>query len=203
MVSSSSEYKGGFHDIRNSICDVVVIARLLNATLVMPEFQSTTSSKGIRRKKEVPLFIVTYSTSPNYYLRHVLPVLKGHSVVELAVADGGCLQLEHPPLETRKSNLEVVDLVIAMRHTLDWIARNLKMRKGEKGTDMVWLDRHSCGHRNHGDMGTTATSIRDSEESVMQFHFSYRLQGSGRPFIAFDLGMTRDALAYHGCSELL
>lgn len=69
--------QGGFHEIRNSvrikcsscvfninlwivvcmianillifqICDVVVISRLLNATLVIPEIQSTTSSKGIR-----------------------------------------------------------------------------------------------------------------------------------------------------------
>ena len=30
------------------ICDVVVVSRLLNATLAMPEIQSTTSSKGIR-----------------------------------------------------------------------------------------------------------------------------------------------------------
>lgn len=68
--------QGGFHEIRNSvrvkcssciicyrcvtkliwlpslvdfqICDVVVISRLLNATLVIPEIQSTTRSKGIR-----------------------------------------------------------------------------------------------------------------------------------------------------------
>lgn len=30
----------------------------------------------------------------------------------------------------------------------------------------------------------------------------YRLRASGRPFIAYDPGMTRDALAYHGCAEL-
>ena len=69
--------QGGFHEIRNSvrlfwypfhsfflhyisivfvhlfflitqIADVVVVARLLNATLVIPEILSTTSSKGIR-----------------------------------------------------------------------------------------------------------------------------------------------------------
>ncbi|WJX75580.1 hypothetical protein P8452_59100 [Trifolium repens] len=39
--------QGDFHEIRNSIADVVVVARLLNATLAMPEIQSTTSSKGI------------------------------------------------------------------------------------------------------------------------------------------------------------
>ena len=30
------------------ICDLVVIARLLNATLVIPELQSSLQSKGIR-----------------------------------------------------------------------------------------------------------------------------------------------------------
>lgn len=31
---------------------------------------------------------------------------------------------------------------------------------------------------------------------------SVRLRAPGRPFIAFDPGMTRDALAYYGCAEL-
>ncbi|KAJ4873636.1 Armadillo-like helical protein [Raphanus sativus] len=39
--------QSGFHEIRNSIPDVVAVSRLLNATLVIPEIQSTTSSKGI------------------------------------------------------------------------------------------------------------------------------------------------------------
>lgn len=31
---------------------------------------------------------------------------------------------------------------------------------------------------------------------------NFRLRAPGRPYIAFDPGMTRDALAYHGCAEL-
>lgn len=41
---------GGFDKIRSSICDLVVIARLLNATLVVPEFQQSVRSKGISQK---------------------------------------------------------------------------------------------------------------------------------------------------------
>ncbi|KAH6793438.1 O-fucosyltransferase family protein [Perilla frutescens var. hirtella] len=41
------------------ICDVVVVARLLNATLVIPEIQSTTSSKGI--STEFKSFAYLYS----------------------------------------------------------------------------------------------------------------------------------------------
>lgn len=41
----------------------------------------------------------------------------------------------------------------------------------------------------------------------IMFHYayfvcSYRLRASGQPFIAYDPGMTRDALAYYGCEEL-
>ena len=49
--------------------------------------------KGARRKKEIPSFKVFNSQSPYYYLHHVLPVLKRHSVAELVVSDGGCLQV--------------------------------------------------------------------------------------------------------------
>lgn len=50
--------------------------------------------KGARRKKEIPSFKVPSSASPYFYLHHVLPVLNKHSVVELVVPDGGCLQVQ-------------------------------------------------------------------------------------------------------------
>ncbi|KAL0343756.1 UNVERIFIED_CONTAM: O-fucosyltransferase 27 [Sesamum angustifolium] len=187
--------RGGFHEIRNSICDAVLVARLLNATLVIPEIQSTTSSKGIstqfksfaylynedhfiaalaeyirivktlpkdlkgaRRKKEIPSFKVPNSASPYFYLHHVLPVLSRHSVVELVVPDGGCLQALLPP------------------HLEEY-------------------QRLRCRVAFH------ALKFRD-EVQELSTKILYRLRGSGRPFIAYDPGMTRDALAYHGCAEL-
>uniref|UniRef100_A0A6N2KTQ5 O-fucosyltransferase family protein n=1 Tax=Salix viminalis TaxID=40686 RepID=A0A6N2KTQ5_SALVM len=41
---------GGFEKIRSSICDLVTISRLLNATLVIPEIQESLQSKGISYK---------------------------------------------------------------------------------------------------------------------------------------------------------
>ncbi|XAR51612.1 hypothetical protein NMG60_11006288 [Bertholletia excelsa] len=187
--------RGGFHEIRNSICDVVLVSRFLNATLVIPEIQSTTSSKGIssefksfaylynedqfiaalandikivkslpknlkgaRKKKEIPSFRVSYSTSPYFYLHHVLPVLSKHSVVELVVSDGGCLQAILPP------NLDE-------------------------------YQRLRCRVAFH--------ALRFREEvQELAFKILNRLRAPGRPFIAYDPGMTRDALAYYGCAEL-
>ncbi|XP_052195735.1 O-fucosyltransferase 27 isoform X2 [Diospyros lotus] len=187
--------RGGFHEIRNSICDVVVVSRLLNATLVIPEILSTTSSKGIssefksfpylynedefvaalakdvrivkslpknlkgaRRKKEIPMFKVSYSTSPNFYLQRVLPVLNRHSVVELVVSDGGCLQAVLPP------------------HLEEF--QRLRCR----------VAFHALRFRQE---------VQDLATRILN-----RLRAPGRPFIAYEPGMTRDALAYYGCAEL-
>lgn len=187
--------QGGFHEIRNSICDVVVVARFLNATLVIPEIQSTTSSKGIssqfksfaylynedqfmaalskdvkvvktlpknlkglRRKKNIPVFKVPYSASPYYYKHHVLPILKKHLVVELVVSDGGCLQAILPP------DLEEYQ---RLRCRVAFHALRFRQEVQELATEIL-----------------------------------HRLRAPGQPFIAFDPGMTREALAYHGCAEL-
>ncbi|XP_061344256.1 O-fucosyltransferase 27-like [Gastrolobium bilobum] len=187
--------QGGFYEIRNSICDVVVVSRLLNATLAMPEILSTTSSKGIssqfksfaylyneeqfvlslakdvkvvrtlpknlkgaRRKKEIPVFKVPNSASPFYYLHHVLPILKKHSVVELVISDGGCLQAILPP-------------------------------------DFEEYQRLRCRVSFH------ALQFRQ-EVQELSAKILQRLRAPGHPFIAFDPGMTRESLAYHGCAEL-
>lgn len=187
--------RGGFHEIRSAICDAVVISRLLNATLVIPEIQSTTSSKGIstefksfaylynedqfmaalskdinvvktlpkslkgaRRKKEIPSFKVPNSATPYFYLHNVLPVLTKHSVVELVVSDGGCLQAILPPslVEYQRLRCRVAFHALRLRQEVQELA----------------------------------TKILN------------RLRAPGRPFIAYDPGMTRDALAYYGCAEL-
>lgn len=49
--------------------------------------------KGARRTKKIPMFRVSSSASPYFYLHNVLPVLNKHSVVELVISDGGCLQV--------------------------------------------------------------------------------------------------------------
>ncbi|KAK1310207.1 Uncharacterized protein QJS10_CPA08g01810 [Acorus calamus] len=187
--------QGDFHEIRSAICDAVVIARLLNAILVIPELQSTTSSKGVsssfksfaylynedqfivalardvmivktlpknfkteRRKRNIPVFKVSYSASPSFYVEKVLPVLKQHSVVELAVSNGGCLQAILPP-------------------------------------ELEEYQRLRCRVAFHG-------LIFRQEVQELGLKILQRLRSSGRPFLAYYAGITKDALAYHGCAEL-
>ncbi|KAL0360280.1 UNVERIFIED_CONTAM: protein EMBRYO SAC DEVELOPMENT ARREST 30, partial [Sesamum radiatum] len=45
-----AKIRGGFEKIRTSICDLVTVSRLLNATLVIPEILESTQSKGISSK---------------------------------------------------------------------------------------------------------------------------------------------------------
>lgn len=49
--------------------------------------------KVAKRNNDVPVFTVRFSTSPDFYLKSVLPMLKRHSIVEILVPDGGCLQV--------------------------------------------------------------------------------------------------------------
>ncbi|KAM7279640.1 hypothetical protein ACFE04_006774 [Oxalis oulophora] len=187
--------QGGFHEIRNSISDVVAVARLLNATLVMPEILSTTSSKGIssqfksfaylfnedqfmvaltkdvnvvktlpkhlkwaRRKKEIPSFRVPYTASPYYYLHNVLPMLQKHSLVQLVIPNGGCLQAILPPQFEEYQRLRCRVSYHALRFRQE---------------------------------------VQELATKILQ-----RLRAPGKPFIAYDTGLTREALAYHGCAEL-
>ncbi|KAK4759661.1 hypothetical protein SAY87_022792 [Trapa incisa] len=187
--------QGGFHEIGNSISDAVAVSRLINATLVVPEIQSTTSSKGIssdfksfsylyneeqfisalakdvnviktlpkglkcaRKEKKIPLFRVPYRASPYFYLHHVLPVLNKHSVVELVISNGGCLQAILPPQfeEYQRLRCRVAFHALRFREEVEELAAKILQR----------------------------------------------LRSPGRPYIAYDPGMTREALAYYGCAEL-
>lgn len=83
----SSQFKS-FAYLYNEDQFIFSLAKDVKVVRTLPKYL-----KGARRKKEIPVFKVPHSASPFYYLRHVLPVLKKHSVVELVVSNGGCLQV--------------------------------------------------------------------------------------------------------------
>lgn len=186
---------GGFEKIRTSICDLVAVARLLNATLVIPEIQQSLQSKGIssnfksfpylydeehfmealasdviivknlpsnlmegRKRKQYPIFKAHGSSSPNFYLREVLPKLKSAKVIGLMLNDGGCLQATLPSslAEYQRLRCRVAFHVLRFRAEIMEVAHQMVAR----------------------------------------------LRGSGQPYLAYHPGLKRETLAYHGCAEL-
>lgn len=88
IYACSSQFKS-FAYLYNEDQFVLALAKDVKVVKTLPK-----NLKGARRKKEIPSFKVPHSASPYYYLHYVLPVLKKHSVVELVVSDGGCLQVK-------------------------------------------------------------------------------------------------------------
>lgn len=87
-TTCSSQFKS-FAYLYNEDQFMAALAKDVNIVKTLPK-----NLKGARRKKEIPTFNVPHSASPYFYLHHVLPVLNRHSVVELVVSEGGCLQVK-------------------------------------------------------------------------------------------------------------
>lgn len=83
----SSEFKS-FAYLYNEDQFMAALAKDVNIIKTLPK-----NLKEARRKKKIPLYRVPSSASPYFYRHQVLPMLRKHSVVELVVSDGGCLQV--------------------------------------------------------------------------------------------------------------
>ncbi|KAH7426267.1 hypothetical protein KP509_11G093000 [Ceratopteris richardii] len=185
--------KGGFHEIRSSICDLVVVARLLNVTLVLPELHEVSSASGISSKYkgfgyiyDEKHFITTLkrdvsavkylpkglsgirrrkawmtstpSSTPDFYLKIFLPVLKARGALYFVISGGGCLQSLLP-------------------------------------AQMVEYQRLRCR------VAFEALRFR-KEVQELGFRMVQRLQALGQPYLAYHPSLERELLAYHGCAEL-
>ncbi|KAJ7971132.1 O-fucosyltransferase family protein [Quillaja saponaria] len=187
--------QGGFHEIRNSICDVVVVSRLLNATLVIPEIQSTTSSKGISSQfksfgylynedqfivalaKDVKVVRTLPKNLKGARRKKVIPSFK----VPYSSSPHYFLHRVLPVLKKHA----VVELVISYGGCLQAI---LPAYFEEYQRLRCRVASHALRFRQE---------VQELATKILQ-----RLRATGRPFVAFDPGMTREALAYYGCAEL-
>ncbi|XP_022743455.1 uncharacterized protein LOC111294426 [Durio zibethinus] len=186
---------GGFEKIRSSICDLVTISRLLNATLVIPEIQESTRSKGISYKFK--------SFSYLYDEEQFIASLKNDVNVVKSLPQhlkASKRRNEFPTFKTQNSaspnfyvkevlpNLKkakVVGLIITDGGCLQSI---LPPRMSE-------FQRLRCRVAFH------ALQFRP-EIQILGHQMVERLRASGQPFLAYHPGIVRDTLAYHGCAEL-
>lgn len=187
--------QGGFHEIRNSICDVVVVARLLNATLAMPEIQSTTSSKGI--SSQFKSFAYLYNEE-----QFVLSLAKDVTVVRTLPKDlkGARRKKEIPVFKVPYSAspfyyFHHVLPVLKKHSVVELVVSEGGCLKATLPPNFEEYQRLRCRVSFH------ALQFRQ-EVQELSAKILQRLRAPGRPFIAFDPGMTRESLAYHGCAEL-
>ncbi|EXB31250.1 hypothetical protein L484_014733 [Morus notabilis] len=186
---------GGFANIKSSICDLVTISRLLNATLVIPEIQESTHSKGISNKFKSFSYLydeeqfiasltndilIVKSLPENLKAarkRNAFPTFKPKS----SASPNFYIKEVLPTLKKAK----VIGLVITDGGCLQSILPS----------SMSEFQRLRCRVAFHALQ--FRLEIRELGHRMVE-----RLRAWGQPFLAFHPGLTRDTLAYHGCAEL-
>ncbi|GFP89854.1 uncharacterized protein at1g04910 [Phtheirospermum japonicum] len=186
---------GGFEKIRTSICDLVTVSRLLNATLVIPELQESTQSKGISSKFK--------SFSYLYDEEQFIKALAGDVIVVKSLPSSlkeGRKRKQYPIFKPKTSSspkfylhevlpklksAKVVGLIIADGGCLQSILPS----------SLVEYQRLRCRVAFH------ALHFR-AELVELAHQMVEKLRGSGQPYLAYNPGLKRDTLAYHGCAEL-
>ncbi|XP_052196528.1 protein EMBRYO SAC DEVELOPMENT ARREST 30-like isoform X2 [Diospyros lotus] len=186
---------GGFEKIRSSICDLVTISRLLNATLVIPEIQESTRSKGISSKFK--------SFSYLYDEEKFIEALKNDVTVVKSLP---------PKLKEARKRKQFASFKPKSSASPTFYIKEVlpKLKEGK----VVGLVLHNGGcllpilppslaeyQRLRCRVAFHALQFRP-EISALGHLMVERLRASGQPYLAFHTGLTRDTLAYHGCAEL-
>ncbi|CDP11928.1 unnamed protein product [Coffea canephora] len=186
---------GGFEKIRNSICDLVAVARLLNATLVIPEIQQSIRSKGISSNFK--------SFSYIYNEEQFIAALATDVIIVKDLPPNhkdARKQKQFPTFRPQHSappsfyltnvlpklkKAKVVGLIVTDGGCLQSILPN---SLGE-------YQRLRCRVAFH------ALQFR-SEIVALGRLMVQRLRYPGHPYLSYHPGLIRDTLAYHGCAEL-
>ncbi|XP_010999422.1 PREDICTED: uncharacterized protein At1g04910-like [Populus euphratica] len=187
--------QGGFHEIRNSICDVVVISRLLNAALVIPEIQSTTRSKGI--SSQFKSFAYLYNE--DNFMAALVKDIKVVKTLPQNLKDARRLK-KIPSFRVPNS----ASPYFYLHHVLPVLNKHVvvELVVSDGGCLQAILPPHLEEYqRLRCRVAFHALRFRQ-EVQELATKMLHRLRAPGQPFIAFDPGLTRDALAYYGCAEL-
>ncbi|XAR48968.1 hypothetical protein NMG60_11031969 [Bertholletia excelsa] len=186
---------GGFGKIQNSICDLVAISRLLNATLVIPEIQEasplkvrSSKFKGFSYLYNEEQFIaglkndvIIVKTLPpklkELRKQKQLPIFKPK------ISASPTFYLKEVLPKLKEAN--VVGLVLHDGGCLQAILP----------PSLAEYQRLRCRAAFH------ALHFR-SEILALGRLIVERLRASGQPYLSFHPGLVRDTLAYHGCAEI-
>ncbi|CAA6671799.1 unnamed protein product [Spirodela intermedia] len=164
---------GGFENIQSSICDLVAIARLLNATLVIPEIQESLQSKGVSSKFK--------SFSYIYDEKHFIAALTKDVIVVRSLPAG---------LKEAKKKNELT--MISPKHSA---SPSFYLDQSILPPTMAEYQRLRCR------VAFLALQFRP-EIKALGKQIINRLRTFEQPYIAYHPGIIRDTLAFHGCAEL-
>ncbi|KAK9147631.1 hypothetical protein Scep_006388 [Stephania cephalantha] len=186
---------GGFEKIRSSICDLVTISRLLNATLVLPEIQDSTRSKGISSRFK--------SFSYLYNEEQFIAALTNDVIIMKNLPKG--------LMEARKRNEFPTFKLKSSTSPSFYIKEVLPQLKKSRVIKLVLIDGGCL-------QSTLPPSMVEYQRlrcrvAFHALHFRPEIQALGRrmverlrawgqPYLVFHSGLMRDTLAYHGCAEL-
>ncbi|XP_059640039.1 protein EMBRYO SAC DEVELOPMENT ARREST 30 [Cornus florida] len=186
---------GGFEKIKTSICDLVTISRLLNATLVIPEIQESTHSKGVSFKFG--------SFSYLYNEEQFIAALTNDVIIvkslprELMEARK---QKQYPTFKPKSSaspSFYIKEILPKLKKTkvIGLVLTDGGCLQPILPPSLAEYQRLRCRVAFH--------ALHFRPEILALGHLMVeRLRAAGKPYLAFHPGLMRDTLAYHGCAEL-
>ncbi|XP_038973249.1 protein EMBRYO SAC DEVELOPMENT ARREST 30-like isoform X3 [Phoenix dactylifera] len=186
---------GGFDRIRSSICDLVAVARLLNATLVIPEIQESLRSKGISTKFK--------SFSYLYNEEQFIAALSNDVIVVKSLPNDlkeARKKTKFPTVSPRNSappSFYLTEVLPKLKRSkvVGLIINDGGCLQSVLPESMAEYQRLRCRAAFH------ALQFRP-EIQVLGNQIVESLRAFGRPYLAYHPGLVRDALAFHGCAEL-
>ncbi|OUZ99464.1 GDP-fucose protein O-fucosyltransferase [Macleaya cordata] len=186
---------GGFEKIRSSICDLVTISRLLNATLVIPEIQESTRSKGISSKFRSFSYLYNEDQFIAALTKDVIVVRSLPKSLKEARKRN-----EFPTFKPKRStspSFYIREILPKLRKNkvVGLVLTDGGCLQSILPASMAEYQRLRCRVAFH------ALHFRP-EIQALGHRMVERLRTWGQPYLAFHPGLTRDALAYHGCAEL-
>ncbi|KAI4320254.1 hypothetical protein MLD38_033753 [Melastoma candidum] len=186
---------GGFEKIRNSICDLVAVSRLLNATLVIPEIQESTRSKGISSAYRSFSYIFNedqfiVALSNDVKIIKSLPQSMKESMKKK----------EYPifkPTGRSSPNFYLNEVLPKLKK-----AGAIVLLVTDGGCLQSKLT-HSLQEYQRLRCRVSFHALQFQAEILALGHrMVERLRGSGQPYLAYHPGLMWDTLAFHGCAEL-
>ncbi|KAL9266657.1 EMBRYO SAC DEVELOPMENT ARREST 30-like protein [Drosera capensis] len=184
-----AKISGGFEKIRTSIADLVVVSRLLNVTLVIPELQESGHSRGISgyvAVQSIRAFHIYNADQFRADLKRDVGIVKS---------------LPSKYKEGKKKKLFPILKPPSSASPSYYAKEVLPLLKKSKVIELVISD-GGCLQYKRSCRIAFARLLRTGLIFTGAHSSVDRLRASGEPYLAYHPGLVMDTLAYHGCAVL-